>query len=192
MPEIKTEIRVIGWDDAPFSFGDRETLLIGIITRGGSWVDGALAAKIEVDGLDSTEKIAKAINESGHREQLRVIMLNGITFGGFNIVDLPELNKLTGMPVIAVVRKKPDIKSMHKALGRLQDKTKRIRLIKKAGKVESVEIKRRTFKELYYQRAGIGKHEAQELLKLTCTRSLTPEPVRVAHIICSGFKAGVK
>ncbi|MHA1253954.1 MAG: endonuclease dU [Candidatus Helarchaeota archaeon] len=72
--------------------------------------------KIEVDGFDATEKIGKMIINSNHYGQIRVIMLYGITFGGFNVCDTDELSKLTNRPIIVIIEHKPDLNSIKKAL----------------------------------------------------------------------------
>ena len=35
-------------------------------------------------------------------------MLDGITYGGFNVVDIEELYRETGLPVIVIMRSCPD------------------------------------------------------------------------------------
>jgi endonuclease V-like protein UPF0215 family len=189
---VKGEIRIIGWDDAPFTFRDRETLLMGVVCRGGGWVDGILTAQIDVDGHNATSRIAESVRGSGHHDQLRVIMLNGITFGGFNIVDLEALHRMTGLPVIAVIRSRPDLDSIKKALGKFQDSRKRWNRIKKAGRIQEIMITGKVIKEknkrVYYQKIGVSRKTAEEIIRVSCTRSLVPEPLRVAHLICSGLK----
>jgi uncharacterized protein len=85
-------------------------------------------AYIAIDGIDSTEKIAAMINASPHCRQLRVVMLNGITFGGFNIVDIKRLNALTKLPVIVLTHDKPNFQSIHYALERLPQTEERWRM----------------------------------------------------------------
>lgn len=188
---IKPEIRIIGWDDTPFTFKDKYTLLLGVVCRGGIQIDGVLTTKIRVDGNDATEKIAKAINNSNHKEQLRVIMLDGITFGGFNIVDINKLHEKTGLPVIVVIKDKPDMKAIKKSLSKFNDTEERWKLIEKAGKVRKFEVKNKVLtgrKTIYYQRCGINEYMSEKIINITSVNSVVPEPVRTAHLICSGLK----
>lgn len=189
---VKREIRIIGWDDAPFTFRNKKTLLIGVVCRGGEWIDGILTTRIDIDGRDATEKIAEALNKSGHYDQLRVIMLNGITFGGFNIVDMEALYKKTKLPVIAIIRSRPNLESMKKALKKFRDFRKRWDMIEKAGRIEGINIKGKVIKEknknVYYQKVGVSNKTAKEIIRVSCTRSLIPEPLRIAHLIGSGLK----
>jgi endonuclease V-like protein UPF0215 family len=189
--KVKSEIRILGWDDAPFTFKDRETMLIGVVCRGGTQIDGVITAKIKVDGSDVTKKLAKATNESRHREQLRLIMLDGITFGGFNIVDIGKLHEKTGLPVIVIIRQRPDMKSIEKSLSKFRDFGSRWELIKRAGEVKSFEVRNRVLKgrkAIYYQNRGLDDHTCEKIINLTAIHSVTPEPVRIAHLIASGFR----
>jgi len=188
---IKPEIRIIGWDDAPFTFEDKHTLVLGVVCRGGIQIDGLIAAKIEVDGMDATDEISKAILENKHKDQLRVIMLDGITFGGFNIVDIEELHRKTKLPVIVIIKDKPDLGSIRESLSRFKDKEKRWETVKNAGEIKETEVKNKVIKvrrKVYYQAVGMPDHEAEEVIKLTAVYSSTPEPIRSAHIICNGLK----
>lgn len=83
--------------------------LIGVVFRGGHWLDGVIRAKVGVDGLDAADKIVDMIKESIHYKQLRVIMLDGITYAGFNIVNIRRLFESTGLPVIALTKRKTDL-----------------------------------------------------------------------------------
>ncbi len=191
LSQVKPEIRIAGFDDAPFGFKDRETQLICTIFRGGLWMDGVLMANVRVDGLDSTDSIFGVINGSSHKEQIRVIMLDGITFGGFNITDINRLGRKVGLPVIAVVRERPDFESIRKALGRFDDAEARWRLIEKAGPVKPLEVKdpkTGIFKKIWFQTSGIDDETARRVIRVSSTRSFVPEPLRVAHLIGQGFR----
>ena len=187
---VKREIRIIGWDDSPFIFGDEKTTIIGTVFRGGSWLDGVITGDVEIDGLDSSRKIIDAINNSAHKDQLRVIMLDGVTFGGFNIVDMPEINRKTGLPVIAVVRERPDLESIKRALKRFDDFELRWKLIQNAGAVESLKVrnpKTGKVKKIWFQCSGIEPDTAKRVIRISSTRSFIPEPLRVAHLIGYGI-----
>ncbi|MBI2133478.1 DUF99 family protein [Candidatus Woesearchaeota archaeon] len=181
---VKEEIRVLGIDDAPFDKfkGDRETLVIATFFRGGSFIDGVLSTRIEVDGSDSTWKLIEMVNGCKFRPQLQCLMLDGIAVGGFNIVDVTELSSRTGLPVIVVVRDYPDFERIITVLKNLKMEEK-IRLIEKAGKVEKIG-------NVYCQLINITSEKAAEIIRVTATHSFIPEPIRAAHIIASGLVFG--
>jgi len=190
MGPVKREIRIIGWDDAPFTFRDKKTVIIGTVFRGGSWMDGVVTSEIEIDGMDSTRKLIRAVNGTPHKKQLKVIMLDGITFGGFNIVDLGKLNDETGLPVIAVVRDKPDLDSIRSALRKFEDYDRRWKIIEKAGELNSLDVrnpKTGKIKKIWFQKRGIEADAARSVIRISSTRSFIPEPLRVAHLIGHGL-----
>jgi|SRR3989338_1561582 len=180
---LKKEIRVIGIDDAPFDkFKKGNVAVIGAVFRGGSFLDGVLSTKARVDGNNATKKIVEMINKCKFKPQLQCIFLDGIAVGGFNVIDVKELNKKTRLPVIVIIRKKPNIKKIKETLVKINKKNK-IKLIDKAGSVVPIG-------KIYVQLTGLSMEKAKEILRITCTRSLIPEAVRMAHIIASGITYG--
>ena len=184
---IKPEIRVLGVDDGDFIPHIKGLAnIVGVVYRGGYWLEGVMQTEIEVDGMDATEKIADMIKFSPHYDQIRVIMLDGITSAGFNIIDIKKLFELVKLPVIAIVREKPDLDRIKKALKKLPEYEKRWTAIKNAGKILKV-LSRKAAEPIYMQIAGISKSDAETIVKNTSTRSNIPEALRVAHIIASGL-----
>jgi endonuclease V-like protein UPF0215 family len=185
---IKREIRILGIDDGPFTKHSGKAIVVCIIMRGGSQFDGMLKTEIDVDGLDSTEKLIDLIKKSKYKNELKVIMFKGVTIAGFNVIDIEALSSSLYLPVIVVSRKKPDFKKIYKALKNFPDGSKRWEIIKKAGKVNKLKMKNN--KTIYFQFKGIDKEDAKKIILLTCTRSLIPEPLRLAHMIASAIVKG--
>lgn len=180
---MRKEIRIIGVDDGPFNkFKDKEVLIVGTLFRGGNFMDGVLSTKAKVDGTDSTDKIAQMINKSKFKPQIRAIFLNGIAVGGFNVIDVKKLNKKTKRPVIVVIRSYPDLKKIFSVLDKL-DMKKQKKIIEDLPKPTKVG-------KIYIQHIGTTLENAKEMLKITCTHSFIPEPIRVAHLIAAGIVKG--
>jgi endonuclease V-like protein UPF0215 family len=181
---IKPEIRVLGIDDGKFTPHRKGTVIVvGVVFRGGYSIDGVMHTKVTIDGLDATERLALMINASPHRKQLRLVMLNGITLAGFNLVDIKKLNEATNLPVLALTHEKPDLDAIRTALKNLPDFEDRWRIILATGEI--FEVKNKGTK-IYFEIAGISLNDAQKIIKLTSTRSCLPEPLRVAHLVASG------
>jgi endonuclease V-like protein UPF0215 family len=184
---IKKEIRILGIDDGPFKPHSKEqVLIVGAMFRAGAWLDGLLSTKIQVDGNDSTLKIIKMVNKSRHKSQLGVIMLDGLTFGGFNVVNVQEVFLKTGIPVMVIMRKYPSLEKIKKALKRFPDWELRWEAIQDAGEIFPIENKENIFMQI----KGISRDDAEKIVKLSTTRSAIPEPIRAAHIIASGIVNG--
>lgn len=186
--KIKRELRILGIDDSPHDKHKKGTVLVvGTVFRGGEWLDGVLSTKIRVDGMDATKKIIEMIKNTRHSSQLRVAMLDGITFGGMNMADISKIYKETRLPVIVVSRKMPDFRRIDRALNNFKDKPKRVKCMEHAGPVSKVAVGKHN---LYIQTAGISIEKAAEVLRVSCTRGNIPEPLRSAHLIARGVTLG--
>ena len=184
---IKPEIRVLGIDDGEFVPRTKGTVdVVGVVYRGGYWFEGVMRAEITIDGLDATEKIAAMIESSPYYRELRIVVLDGVTFAGFNVVDISKLSRRVDLPVISVVREKPDLEEIRSALKNLPEFEIRWRAMENAGKIFEVET-RKGENPVYMHIAGILREDAEKIMKKTSTRSLIPEALRVAHIIASGL-----
>ena len=183
---VKPEIRILGVDDGFFvPHQPGKCTIIGVVFRGGYWLEGIMRTQVEVDGLDATDKISEMIARSQHRKQLRVVMLDGITFAGFNVVDVSELSEMVGLPVIAITRERPNLEDIRTALENLPFTERRWKAIAVREQFFEVIGHRKT--GIFMQTAGLELNTAREIVIKTSTRSNIPEPLRVAHLIASGL-----
>ncbi|HWQ47702.1 MAG TPA: DUF99 family protein [Methanosarcina sp.] len=182
---IKPEIRILGIDDSALL--NEKVMIVGAVFRGGDWIDGVLRSEITKDGLDATEVICNMIKKSKHYGQIRTVILDGITYGGFNVVDIQMLYRETGIPVVVVMRSYPDFEKIKSALKYFPDGEARWEIIKRAGEIERMYGKKGS---VYVQRAGIGMETVKKIIRLTSIRSNIPEPLRVAHLIATGIILG--
>lgn len=181
--QLRKEVRVLGIDDGPFfKFRKGEVLIIGALFRGGQFMDGLMSTTAKVDGTDATKNMVKMINRSKFKDQVRCIMVDGVSVGGFNIVDLGRLNQETGIPVIAVIRRKPDVRKVLKTLREL-GLNRQAKVIEKLP--EPVKVGK-----VYIQHVGLSLSRAKEFMKVTTTYADIPEPIRIAHIIAAGLEKG--
>ena len=184
---IKPEIRILGIDDGQFIPRTKGIVdVVGVVYRGGFWFEGVMHTQITIDGLDATEKLAEMIKTSPYYPELRVVILDGVTFAGFNVVDISALCQMVTLPVISVVRNKPDLEDIKNALTNLPDSELRWRAMQNAGQLFDVKT-RDGDNPIFVHLSGILFDDAQKILKKTSTRSNIPEALRVAHIIASGL-----
>ena len=182
----KKELRILGIDDSPFNkFKDKSVLVVGTVFRGGNYLDGLLSCHVKIDGNDSTKKLSQL----KHLGQLQCVMIDGIALAGFNVIDIHKLNKTTKLPVIVVIRRMPNFKNIENALKKASKKTaaKKLTLMREAGSVYKVKIKN---KNIYFQTAGFSEKKAADIIKISATHAIIPEPIRIAHIIASGIILG--
>lgn len=184
---MKTQYRTLGIDDAPFKFRDRNVPVIGAVVRGNSYLEGVMKTEVRVDGRNANKKLSGMINKSRFREQIKVVMIDGIALGGFNVVDIGKLYKDTGVPVISITRNKPDYDKMKNALRKhFNDWERRWKTITKN---ETFRVKTK-HKPVYVGLAGITLNKAETIIKQTTVRGALPEPVRIAHLIATGVTTG--
>jgi len=180
----RTFAHAVGFDDAPFDRASRgDVPMVGVVMSGDR-VEGVLSGRIRRDGRNSTDAVAAAVNGSRFAGHLQVIFLQGIAMGGFNVVDLPRLHALTGLPVIVVARKAPDlVKIEHALVNRVPGGQRKWGLIQKAGPMEPCG-------DVWVQRAGLTLEEAEEAIGRFALHGVLPEPLRLAHIIGGGLVLG--
>jgi len=184
---MKQQIRLLGIDDSPFDFTDEHTSIVGVVMRGGEYLECVLKGEVMVDGDNATSVCKKMINKTRHKEQIRAVLLDGAALGGFNVVDIEEVFKKTGLPVITVTRDKPNFKRIRLALQKkFKDWDKRWNVINK-GELYKLETKHNP---IFVKCEGIDIDETKEIIKLSTIRGVIPEPIRVAHLIASGIKRG--
>ena len=135
-------------------------------------------------GANATTVLCELVRRSRFAPQLHLVLLQGIALAGFNVVDLPALHEALDVPVISVVRRRPDMAKVRRALlERVPGGGRKWRLIEKAGPVEPLA-------GLFGQRAGIGADDAGRVLKRLALSGNMPEPLRTAHLIAAGIALG--
>ena len=186
---MKDEIRVIGIDDAPFIPHTKgEARVFGVITRGNYHIEGILQTIIKIDGFDATEQIGNMILNSSHHGQIRIIILNGITFGGFNVCDIEILNQITERPVIVVIEHKPDIKSIRAALEKNQsDWEKKWGIFKKISNIEEIYVKKDVKPIYVHFTEQLDLDVVRKVINKTRGLGTIPECIRIAHLIGTSF-----
>ena len=177
---VKPEIRILAIDDGPLA--SDKIIMIGVIFRGADWLEGVLSTEITRDGNDATERIVELAKKTKHYDQIRVVLLDGITYAGFNVVDIHTLYEQTNLPVIVVMDSLPDFEQIRSALRNLEQSDERWDLIQRAGEVFEVPGK----DKIYIQLCGIDLSSARDIINLTSIHSRIPEPLRVAHLIATG------
>jgi endonuclease V-like protein UPF0215 family len=184
---VKPHVRVLGIDDAPFSFSDSKVTVIGVVMRVPSYVEGVMRSRLTIDGEDGNEVLAKMINSSRYKEQLRLVILDGIALGGFNVIDLKALNQATGLPITSVTRDPPDLAKIESALRQhFTDWERRLHIITQSPLFEV----QTAHKPLQVAAEGIDEKEVAELIDRSIVRGALPEPIRIAHLIARAVEKG--
>lgn len=180
----KLPAHVIGFDDAPFEQRHRGGVLIVGAVFSGARLEGVLTGKVRRDGANATRVLTDVIRGSRFHAHLQAVLLQGIAFAGFNVVDIRGLHQALALPVIVVSRRRPDLSSIRSALlNHVRGGARKWRLIEQAGPMEPAA-------GLFIQRAGISAADAQSLIRRLAIHGNVPEPLRTAHLIAGGAVLG--
>lgn len=172
---------VVGFDDGPFEPGHRGDVdLIGAVFSGPR-LDGVLRTRARRDGANATDRIAETIEQSRFRRHLQLILLQGIAFAGFNVVDIRALNRRLGIPVVVVARQQPDLAAVRGALlGSIPGGKRKWGLVERAGLPQQIG-------DIWIQCAGCTCEVAAAVVRRLAVHSQVPEPLRTAHLIAGGI-----
>ncbi|MCW6159282.1 MAG: DUF99 family protein [Thermoplasmatales archaeon] len=171
------DTRIIAFDDSPFSRRDKHTSIVGVIMRKDLYIESLITKRIEVDGTDATEKILDVIREKG--SGIRVIMTQGITLGGFNVLDVKELFRETGIPIINVVDHEPNMKAIKDALKKYFEDWE--------SRYSKLTEDFYRFGPIFVQATGMDSKVAYKFIKQITAKGNIPEPLRLADLIAGAL-----
>lgn len=189
-PESESSMRpkrysnLVGFDDAPFAREWRGNVPIVGAVFAGPRLDGVLAGKVARDGEDAGARVIELVSGSRFAEHIQLVMLQGIAFAGFNVVDVFRVREDLGMPVLVVSRVAPDMDAIRTALlDRIPQGPSKWALIERLGPMEPIG-------RVFVQRVGLTSEEAADILARFTLHGHIPEPIRVAHLIAGGIGWG--
>jgi endonuclease V-like protein UPF0215 family len=184
--DVWQKFRVVGVEDGRFSRESsnytEQTLLVCVLLRK-AWIDNFQADTITVDGLDASDKLVTMLRHWS----FDAVMLAGVSFAGFNLVDPTMVYEEFGKPVVVIARTKPDNVAVKKALFQhFKDWRVRWSIFEKLGPVHQV-ISMVGEPPLYIEVAGATADWATELVRASASCCRVPEPIRVARLIARGL-----
>ncbi len=147
----------------------------------GSVIQDIRLGCITVDGLNVTDVLLNNLVDWDYD----VLILGGATFAGFNVVDVENVYKTTGKPVIVYSPKMPDMEATLGALRKhFSDWEMRWSRYEALGELYEYKIKGHP--SVYYEVVGESTSYAEKVLKEQAVHGRMPEAVRVADIIAKG------
>ena len=184
---MKRQVRVLGIDDSPFKFGDGKSVVVGALVRSPGYLEAVMRTEVTVDGTDATELVVDMVLGSRYREQVKVVMIDGVALAGFNVVDIDALHEVLEVPVLTVTRDPPDMDGIRAALEKhFEDWRDRFAVVTK----HPLRRIKTTSKPLYASGVGLTWKEFEEVVAMSTVRGVVPEPVRVAHLVSSAMARG--
>lgn len=179
---MKRFSNIIGVDDAPFPRHHAGDVAVVGAVFAALRFDGVLIGRVEKDGTNAADRLAAMITESKFADHIGLIMLQGVALGGFNVVDAHSLSRNTNLPVLVISRFQPDMDAIETALcsGNIPDGGQKWAMIRALGPMEPV-------RDIYVQRVGISRPDAENVIARFSVHSHIPEPVRAAHLIAGSL-----
>ncbi|MGD1921472.1 MAG: DUF99 family protein [Pleurocapsa sp.] len=177
------QIRAIGFDDAPFIRHSNKPVAVAGVVCSKTRFEGMLWGEIRVDGWDSTENLAQMLLRSKFYPQLHLVLLDGISMGGLNLINLPYLAQMLNLPCVAVMRKIPKVEKMKAAISLLPHPKARLQLLDKAGEIH-------VYPPIYFQVCGLTGELTHRVLQSLTDKGNVPEALRLAHLITSAVVKG--
>jgi hypothetical protein len=171
----------VAFDDGPFARGDRFAPLAGVVYTTPGQVERLAIGRVRVDGLDATQALLRLWNVGDFAEGPRAILLDGVSVGGFNVLDLVGLHERTGRPVISITRRPPRYPEIRSALRKYFPRSFRRRW----AWVRARPLFRVTLSGAprYVAVVGCRRAEALALLERSTLRGAWPEPLRLARLL---------
>jgi endonuclease V-like protein UPF0215 family len=154
-----------------------------------SLLETVAVSRVRVDGNDSTDVIVRMVRASPAAQGAHVLLVDGITMGGFNILDLGRLTRALALPVIALTRRPPDLEKVRSALAKYFPKDFRSRW----NRVRRYPLFRVPTggEPLWAAAVGCTRADAAALVQRSALRGYWPEPLRVAHAVAHAIGTSV-
>lgn len=183
IPPPGRTLRAIGFDDAPFARRPGAAVRVLGAVCAGTRFEGLVAGAVRRDGWGATDELCRLLLRGKFLPQLHLVLLDGIAFGGFNVVDLAALAARLRRPCVAVMRRAPDLPAVERALRRLPRPARRLDLLRRAGPVH----RRGPF---FFQVQGGDPDAVGAALARLTDRGVVPEALRLAHLIGAAVVGG--
>ncbi|MEM3695364.1 MAG: DUF99 family protein [Candidatus Bathyarchaeia archaeon] len=173
---------MVGVEDGSFKKGiTRKAKLVAVLFLE-TKIEDLRVTTITVDGMDATEALLKMIEEWS----FGAVLLSGVSFAGFNIIDPTVICEKYGKPVVVVSRTMPDNMAVKRALRRhFKDWKMRWGIFEKLGNVYEVKVIEDAA-PVYVEVIGETFTWACTLIRSFSFCGRIPEPLRVARLIAKG------
>jgi len=178
---------VVGVEDGGFSRASAivrgERALLICVLMEGTWVEDVRGTMIAVDGLDATEKLCAMLKGWSYD----AVMLAGVSFAGFNLVNPRVVYERYGSPVVVISRTKPNNVAVRRALlHHFSDWEVRWSVFEELGQIyETVSMPNEP--PIFVEVIGAELDLATVMIQATSACCRVPEPIRVARLVARGL-----
>ncbi len=174
----KKAIRALGVAESFRPTASKSTLA-GVVMRTDLVVDGLVFGSATVGGEDATESVLTMLRNL-KRADVNLLILSGCIISRYNIIDVDEVARRSGLPVICLTYN--ETKGLEDALRRRfpppDDRLDRYKRL-----VGRTPVLIHTGHRAYIRTAKITLADAKKVLDAFTLQGVLPEPVRVAKLL---------
>lgn len=160
---LKKQVRILGISG--IAEKRNKAFVVGVVFRGNSWLDGALAFPLDLQRRDHIASLANAIMRSKQYSQLHAVIFSRTQIIPGHTIDIVALARRLKLPVISIMKKGRAKTATRQLVGNRYD-------LLVNGKRLSVFAK------------GIDMDGVGETFRIACKRNFqVPEAARVADLM---------
>jgi hypothetical protein len=176
----KKGIRALGIAESFMKDTSQKSFLAGIVMRADRIIDGFSYSLVTIGGVDATQQAITLI-EQLDRHDINVIILNGCIISWFNVIDLPQLFKVSSIPLICVTYNASE--GLAQYFHELFPTTwqQRLKTYQQNGIRTPITLK--TGKTVFARYLGLSLAEVKGVLNKFTVFGAIPEPIRVARLL---------
>ncbi|WP_254272919.1 DUF99 family protein [Haloarcula marina] len=179
---MKAGVRALGVAE---SYRDRTSHLAGTVVRASRVVDGFVFDTCTVGGSDATAAVCAMVDRLA-REDVRYLLLAGIAPAWFNVLDLHEIHRHTGLPTLSVTfEDSPGLESaIREAFEDPETVADRLDTYRRQPQRHPVTV---TDETVYVRAVGLDDAAAADVVRAFTPEGGRPEPLRVARLAARGL-----
>ena len=157
----------------------KKSTLAGIVMRTDLVVDGFVFGAATVGGEDATNGVLRMYRKL-KRADVNLIMLSGCIISRYNIIDVDELARRTGLPVLCLTYK--ESRGIEGSIRRhFEHPEGRIESYRRLG--GRTPVKLHTGYRAYVRNARMSEADAKSVLDAFTLQGVVPEPIRLARLL---------
>jgi len=190
---LRPHYTVAGVEDGSFEafrrgLADADQYTVLCLTKlRGAVIQDVRLRRVKVDGLDATDALLNMLTGL----EVDAVILGGVTFAGFNVVDVERVYRETGVPVIVFSTDRPDVEATLGALRKhFSDWRERWGMYGALGDIHPLKIG--DHPAVYYECVGCSTEFAEDVLVDQALTARTPEALRVANMVAKGLSSVVR
>ncbi len=179
----KSGIRALGVAES-FKKDKKHSIIAGVVMRSDFIIDGIAFDYITIRGDDATDAIIRLYTNLD-RNDINLVMLNGLIISMYNIIDIDMLYQHMKIPIIGLTFEESKGLDEHIMRAFPDDYHKKLEAYHKLGMRDKLSLK--TGYMIYVRFKGIRLEDVKRAIDKFLIQGSIPEPIRVAKLIARAY-----